>query len=280
MAGRWAAAGRSARGRRACWTRRSAAAGCPQVHADRRRRAAARGGARRRRHRLQPQRPAPDAGPARPAGPASPSQQPPPDGPPRAACPPGAPKAARCAQTVECFDADAEGGGCAGAHTLGGVRLWRPACGQPGEGRQGQPDGRRGVQPEDAAVGVPTGGDAGASTCCCRSLAAQKAGPTVFRCLAGNPPSTFTGQQLAPSVGLLLAQQVLGDEVEDHLAADRRDPAGAGRRRAASPTPYSVVMPLPPWVWIAVSTASADGLRRRVLRHVRGDAGLQVAPAS
>jgi eukaryotic-like serine/threonine-protein kinase len=27
----------------------------------------------------------------------------------------------------------------------------------------------------------------------------QQAGPTVFRCLAGNPPGTFTGQQLRVS---------------------------------------------------------------------------------
>jgi hypothetical protein len=115
--------------------------------------------------------------------------------PPRAACPPGVPKVARCSQTVECFDADLKAVGCAGAHT------WEVfAYGDLPAGSQVK-----------AAKDNPTVGEV------CNSktlllvylpalswrvdvllpdLAAQQAGPTVFRCLGGNPPNTFTGQQL------------------------------------------------------------------------------------
>ena len=42
-------------------------------------------------------------------------------------------------------------------------------------------------------------------------------------------------------------------------------------------TPYSVVMPLPPCTWIAVSTASAAASAEAYLAMLAGDPGLQVA---
>ncbi|WP_327006678.1 serine/threonine protein kinase [Dactylosporangium sp. NBC_01737] len=110
------------------------------------------------------------------------------------ACPPGTSKAARCSQTVECFDADLKAVGCAAAHT------WEVfAYGDLAKGSQ-----------------VKTAKDSPVDEVCSfttlllvdlravnwkvdvilPTLSEQQAGPTVFRCLAGNPPKTVTGQQL------------------------------------------------------------------------------------
>ncbi|MEV0130746.1 serine/threonine-protein kinase [Dactylosporangium sp. NPDC050688] len=111
------------------------------------------------------------------------------------ACPPTVSKAARCSQTVECFDADHRPAGCAGAHT------WEVFA--------------YGDLPAGSQVKTARDSATVAEVCSLKTLllvylpavgwrvdvllpdpAEQQAGPTTFRCLAGNPPSTFTGQQL------------------------------------------------------------------------------------
>ncbi|GAB3868688.1 hypothetical protein GCM10027610_126440 [Dactylosporangium cerinum] len=125
------------------------------------------------------------------------------------ACPPTVTKLARCSPTVECLDADKQAVPCAGVHT------WEVfAYGDLAKGSQ-----------------VKTGKDSPVDEVCSfktlllldlrtvnwrvdallPALSEQQAGPTVFRCLAGNPPSTFTGQQL-------------------HVSKTSPAPSGAGRR--------------------------------------------------
>lgn len=111
------------------------------------------------------------------------------------ACPQSVTKAARCAQTVECFDADKQPAACAGAH------VWEVfAYGDLPKGSQVK------TARDSATVGdvcslktlllvyLPAVG--WRVDVLLPELSAQQTGPTTFRCLAGNPPSTFTGQQL------------------------------------------------------------------------------------
>jgi serine/threonine protein kinase len=111
------------------------------------------------------------------------------------ACPPTMSKAARCSQTVECFDAGKKAVACAGVHT------WEVfAYGELPKGSQVK-----------AAKDNPTVGEVCSTTTLLLvylpavqwkidvllpEVARQQAGPSTFRCLAGNPPGTFTGQQL------------------------------------------------------------------------------------
>ena len=60
------------------------------------------------------------------------------------------------------------------------------------------------------------------------------------------------------SVRLRQAEAELGDEVEDHLPADRRDARRPAHRGARLPSPYSCASPLPPSVWTAWSTQAMD----------------------
>ncbi|MEU0553083.1 serine/threonine-protein kinase [Dactylosporangium sp. NPDC006015] len=114
------------------------------------------------------------------------------------ACPPTAPRAARCSQTVECFDAAKKPVGCETPHT------WEVFA--------------YGDLPKGSQVRSPQDSQTVREVCSVKTLllvylpavgwdvdvllpdvAQQQAGPTTFRCLAGEPPGTFTGQQLRVS---------------------------------------------------------------------------------
>ncbi|GAA3231455.1 hypothetical protein GCM10010532_066880 [Dactylosporangium siamense] len=113
------------------------------------------------------------------------------------ACPPAVTKLARCSPTVECFDADKRAVPCAGAHT------WEEfAYGDLAKGSQVK-TARDSPVDEVCSLKTLLLVDLRAANLKVDVLlptpADQQAGPTVFRCLAGNPPSTFTGQQLRVS---------------------------------------------------------------------------------
>ncbi|MEV4515015.1 serine/threonine-protein kinase [Dactylosporangium sp. NPDC049525] len=111
------------------------------------------------------------------------------------ACPQGVSKAARCAQTVECFDAGFKAVDCAAAHT------WEvfaygdlPAGSQVKAAKDNPTVGEVCSLKTLLLVSLPPVG--WRVDVLLPALSAQQAGPTTFRCLAGNPPSTITGQQL------------------------------------------------------------------------------------
>ncbi|MET7422265.1 serine/threonine-protein kinase [Dactylosporangium sp. NPDC005555] len=111
------------------------------------------------------------------------------------ACPPGAPKAARCSQTLECFDAGKQPADCGGSH------VWEVfASGDLAKGTQVK------AARDSAVVGevcskktlllVYLPAVSWSIDVLLPGLDEQRAGPTTFRCLAGNPPNAFTGPQL------------------------------------------------------------------------------------
>jgi eukaryotic-like serine/threonine-protein kinase len=114
-----------------------------------------------------------------------------------AACPPTVTKLARCSQTVECLDADKQAVPCTGVHTWEVFAYGDLAQGSQVKTAKDSPVDEvcsfktlllmdlRAVNLKVDAL-LPTASE-------------QQAGPTVFRCLAGNPPGTFTGQQLRVS---------------------------------------------------------------------------------
>ena len=115
--------------------------------------------------------------------------------PPLIACPSTVSKAARCSRTVECFDAGMKPVGCAGVHTWEAFAYGDlPAGSQVKTAKDNPTVGEVCSLKTLLLVYLPAVG--WGVDVLLPELSAQQAGPTTFRCLAGRPPSTVTGQQL------------------------------------------------------------------------------------
>ncbi|GAA0710293.1 serine/threonine protein kinase [Dactylosporangium roseum] len=115
--------------------------------------------------------------------------------PPTGECGRGAPPTARCADVVECYDADLRPVGCGGRHT------WEVfAYGELQAGSQVRKRADSPVVREVCALPTLISVDIRAANwqieVLLPSLADQRAGPTTFRCLAGRGTSALDGQQL------------------------------------------------------------------------------------
>ncbi|MFF5234276.1 serine/threonine-protein kinase [Dactylosporangium sp. NPDC000521] len=114
------------------------------------------------------------------------------------ACPPTVAKAARCSQTVECFDAAKKPVGCETPHTWEVFAYGDLPKGSQVRSAQDSQTVREVCNTKTLLlVYLPAvGWDVDVLL---PEVAQQQAGPTTFRCLAGEPPGTFTGQQLRVS---------------------------------------------------------------------------------
>ncbi len=111
------------------------------------------------------------------------------------ACPSTVSKAARCSRTVECFDADLKAVGCAGVHTWETFAYGElPAGSEVKTAKDSPVVAEVCSQKTLLLVYLPAVG--WAVDVLLPELPAQRAGATTFRCLAGRPPNTLTGQQL------------------------------------------------------------------------------------
>ncbi|GAA2604562.1 hypothetical protein GCM10010399_39410 [Dactylosporangium fulvum] len=115
--------------------------------------------------------------------------------PPTSGCGPTAPQTARCADVVECYDADLRPVGCGGRHTWEVFAYGELQAGSKVRKREDSP-----VVREVCALPTLISVDIRAANwqieVLLPSLADQQAGPTTFRCLAGRGKSALDGQQL------------------------------------------------------------------------------------